>query len=35
MVLFTDEIGKMMLTGAVFMQLAGAFVIKKIINIKV
>jgi tight adherence protein B len=35
MVLFTDEIGKLMLTGAVFMQLAGAFVIKKIINIKV
>ncbi|MEO8497016.1 MAG: type II secretion system F family protein [Planctomycetota bacterium] len=35
MVLFTDEIGKLMLTGAVFMQLAGALVIKKIINIKV
>ena len=35
MVLFTDEIGKLMLTGAVFMQLAGAIVIKKIINIKV
>lgn len=35
MVLFTDEIGKLMLTAAVFMQLAGAFVIKKIINIKV
>jgi tight adherence protein B len=35
MVLFTDEIGKLMLTGAVFMQLAGAFVIKKIVNIKV
>ena len=35
MVLFTDEIGKLMLAGAVFMQLAGAFVIKKIINIKV
>ena len=35
MVLFTDEIGKLMLTIAVLMQLAGAFVIKKIINIKV
>lgn len=35
MVLFTDEVGKMMLTGAVFMQLVGAFFIKKIINIKV
>ncbi|HUG66280.1 MAG TPA: type II secretion system F family protein [Pirellulaceae bacterium] len=35
MVLFTDEIGKLLLTGAVFMQVAGAFVIKKIINIKV
>jgi tight adherence protein B len=35
MVLFTDEIGKLMLAAAVFMQLAGAFVIKKIINIKV
>jgi tight adherence protein B len=35
MVLFTDEIGKLLLTGAVFMQLLGALVIKKIINIKV
>jgi len=35
MLLFTDEIGKWMLTGAVVLQLAGAFVIKKIINIKV
>ncbi|MDA1054051.1 MAG: type II secretion system F family protein [Planctomycetota bacterium] len=35
MVLFTDEIGKLLLTGAVFMQLLGAVVIKKIINIKV
>jgi len=35
MVLFTDPIGKLMLTGAVFLQLAGALVIKKIINIKV
>lgn len=34
-VLFTDEMGKQMLVGAVVMQLLGALVIKKIINIKV
>jgi tight adherence protein B len=35
MVLFRDEIGKKMLVFAVFMQLIGAYVIRKIINIKV
>lgn len=35
MVLFTDPIGKILMTGAVIMQLLGAFVIKKIITIKV
>jgi tight adherence protein B len=35
MVLFTDEMGKKMLAGAVVMQLLGAVVIKKIITIKV
>ena len=35
MVLFTDPIGKLMLTIAVVLQLVGAVVIKKIINIKV
>jgi tight adherence protein B len=35
MVLFRDEMGKKLLAFAVFMQLIGAFVIKKIINIKV
>jgi tight adherence protein B len=35
MVLFTDPIGKILLSIAVFLQLAGALVIKKIINIKV
>lgn len=35
MVLFTDPIGKVLMTGAVIMQLLGAWVIKKIITIKV
>jgi tight adherence protein B len=35
MVLFRDEIGKKMLVFAVVMQLMGAYVIRKIINIKV
>jgi tight adherence protein B len=35
MVLFRDELGKKLLAFAVFMQLIGAFVIRKIINIKV
>ena len=35
MVLFRDEIGKKMLAFAVVMQLIGAYVIRKIINIKV
>ena len=35
MVLFTDELGKKMLAVAVFLQIVGAFVIKKIVNIKV
>jgi tight adherence protein B len=35
MVLFRDEIGKKMLAFAVVMQLMGAYVIRKIINIKV
>jgi tight adherence protein B len=34
-VLFTDPIGKKMLAGAVVMQLLGALVIRKIVNIKV
>ena len=34
-VLFTDPMGKKMLAGAVFMQIIGALVIKKIVNIKV
>lgn len=34
-VLFTDPMGHKMLAGAVVMQIIGAFVIKKIINIKV
>ena len=34
-VLFTDPLGKKMLAGAVIMQLIGAFVIRKIVNIKV
>jgi tight adherence protein B len=35
MVLFTDPLGKKMLAGAVVMQVIGALVIRKIINIKV
>lgn len=35
MVLFTDPMGKKMLAGALVMQVLGAIVIKKIINIKV
>ena len=33
--LFTDPFGRKMVAGAVFMQIIGAFVIKKIVNIKV
>jgi tight adherence protein B len=35
MVLFTDPMGKQMLAGAIFMQIIGALVIRKIVNIKV
>ena len=35
MTLFTDPMGKQMLAGAVFLQVIGALVIRKIINIKV
>jgi tight adherence protein B len=35
MLLFTDELGKKMLIGGAVMQLLGALVIKKIVNIKV
>ena len=35
MMLFTDPMGKKMLAGAVVMQVLGALVIRKIINIKV
>ena len=35
MVLFTDPMGKKMLAGAVVMQVLGALVIRKIVNIKV
>ena len=35
MLLFTDEMGKKMLAGAIIMQLLGAVVIRKIVNIKV
>lgn len=35
MVLFTDPMGKQMLAGAIVMQVLGALVIRKIINIKV
>jgi len=35
MPLFTDPMGKQMLAGGVILQLLGAMVIKKIINIKV
>jgi len=34
-VLFTDPMGKKMLVGAIFMQVIGALVIRKIVNIKV
>jgi tight adherence protein B len=35
MVLFTDPMGQKMMAGAVFLQIVGALVIKKIVNIKV
>jgi tight adherence protein B len=35
MMLFTDPMGKKMLAGAVILQVLGALVIRKIINIKV
>ena len=35
MPLFTDPMGKKMLAGGIVMQLLGALVIRKIINIKV
>ena len=35
MVLFTDPMGKKMLAVAVVMQILGALVIRKIVNIKV
>lgn len=35
MLLFTDELGKKMLIGGVIMQLVGALVIRKIVNIRV
>jgi tight adherence protein B len=35
MVLFRDPLGKKMLAGAVFMQILGAYMIRKIVNIKV
>ncbi len=35
MVLFTDEMGKQMLAVGIVLQLVGAAVIKKIVNIKV
>jgi tight adherence protein B len=35
MLLFTDPMGKKMLAGAIFMQIIGALVIRKIVNIKV
>ncbi|MGC3969022.1 MAG: hypothetical protein QM775_17135 [Pirellulales bacterium] len=35
MVLFTDPLGKKMLAGAVVMQMLGAYMIRKIVNIKV
>jgi tight adherence protein B len=34
-VLFTDPMGKKMLAGAIFMQVLGAWVIRRIVNIKV
>jgi tight adherence protein B len=35
MLLFTDEMGKKMLAGGIVMQLVGALVIRKIVNIRV
>jgi len=35
MILFTDPLGKKMLAGAIFMQIVGALVIRKIVNIEV
>jgi len=35
MLLFTDSMGKKMLAGAIFLQVIGALVIRKIVNIKV
>ena len=35
MLLFTDPLGKKMLAGAIFLQVMGALVIRKIVNIKV
>jgi len=35
MTLFTDPMGHQMLVGAVIMQIIGALVIRKIVNIKV
>lgn len=35
MVLFTDDLGKKMLIGGLLMQLLGALVIRKIVNIRV
>lgn len=35
MVLFRDPLGKKMLAGAIFMQMLGAYMIRKIVNIKV
>jgi tight adherence protein B len=35
MALFTDPMGQQMLAGAIVMQILGALVIRKIINIKV
>jgi tight adherence protein B len=35
MLLFTDDLGKKMLIGGILMQLLGALVIRKIVNIRV
>jgi Flp pilus assembly protein TadB len=35
MLLFTDPLGKKMLIGTAFLQLMGAWMIRKIVNIKV
>ena len=35
MLLFTDELGQKMLVGGIIMQLIGALVIRKIVNIRV